>query len=612
MQRNTPPDTGAVEMVIDGNVVTGTDFASAAVPTVRVFNRDFVDRSVFETPGHELPPVFYLGEDSTEKQQKIVALQEQQHKLNKDLAAFAKERNDATTELNTFCTNQARSIRNLLLGDPRYNNYEAPKFRDLMNRISSAKQPPSELDEAVRARLENALAGKPLPKLTVPSFADVDLACLTATITDELRTTVVASTIQELVNAPEIASWIERGLRLHTLGQTHCHFCKQKLEPARVAVLEAHFNDRFKAQQDRLRALSSDIDSLRKTAQQRGIPERAALYGHLRVQYDAEIEKLNRHSLFVEAYLDGLSRAVEAKRNEPFAELNLYHYLSAFQNSTNSGFWKFVEAVVNGVNMVGANFGAMAIQAIAELVKAHNEYTDNFEKSAAAVRAQLELDEGARAFSEWSARQRQVQTLARAHDEVREILRPIGEQIAALRSAIRHHRRPAEELTREMAAYLGRDELCFEPKDNGYTIMRGKQPAMHLSDGERTAIAFMYFLKTLGDTDFKLKDGIVVIDDPVSSLGANSLYCAFGYMKERTRDAKQLFVLTHNFGFFRQVKNWFNFAGNIKNNPYDPGKSKISHFYMLSMKIDSGQRNGGRWIHYCTSTSPSTTTCSDA
>ncbi|MGC2971858.1 AAA family ATPase [Paraburkholderia aspalathi] len=131
--------------------------------------------------------------------------------------------------------------------------------------------------------------------------------------------------------------------------------------------------------------------------------------------------------------------------------------------------------------------------------RAHNEYTDNFEKSAAAARAQLELDEGVKVLSEWSERQRQVKDLTEAHEAMQEKLRPIGAQIAALQSAIRHHRRPAEELTREMAAYLGRDELRFEPKDNGYTIMRGKQPAMHLSDGERTAIAFMYFLKTLGD-----------------------------------------------------------------------------------------------------------------
>jgi wobble nucleotide-excising tRNase len=591
IQRRLPLDTGAVEVVIDGNVFTGTDFSSAAMPAVRVFNRDFVDRNVFETPGHELPPVFYVGEDSTEKQQQILALQTRRDELTKQLASVTTRKDGASSELNTFCTNQARSIRNLLLGDPRYNNYEAPKFKDLMARIASAQLPPSELDAAVRARLENALAGKPLPKVPVPSFTDIDLVRLTKTITDELTTTVVASTIQELVDAPEIAGWVERGLHLHRAGQTHCHFCKQKLEVSRLTALEAHFNDRFKAQQDRLRKLSSEIDSLRNVARTGSIPERAALYQHLHPEYDAAVEKLDRHSLFIETYLDGLSRAVEAKKNEPFAELNVYHYLSAFRSSPDTGLWKFVEAIVNGINAIGATSGVSAMQAISKLIEAHNGYTDNFEKSAAAARAQLELDEGSKVYAEWQARRNRLNDLTAQQEEVQQGLRPIGEEIATLQRAIRQHLRPAEELTREMAAYLGRDELHFEAKDNGYTIMRGKAPAMHLSDGERTAIAFMYFLKTLGDTGFKLKDGIVVIDDPVSSLDANSLYCAFGYMKERTRDARQLFVLTHNFGFFRQVKNWFNFAGNIKNNPYDPAKSKTSHFYMLSMKPEGGQRN---------------------
>ncbi|SKC83322.1 Wobble nucleotide-excising tRNase [Burkholderia sp. CF099] len=591
LQRKAPPDAGSAEMVIDGKVVTGTGFASNTLPAVRVFNRDFVDRSVFETPGLELPPVFYLGEDSAAKQQQIVVLLALQDELTKNVAALSEEKAKATAELNTFCTNQARSIRNLLLGDPRYNNYEAPKFKELMARISSAEPPESKLDDDVRARLENALAAKPLLKLTLPSLQDIDLIGLTGRVTDELGTTVVASTIQELVDAPDIAGWVQSGLRLHSTAQTHCHFCKQQLEPARLAALEAHFNNRFKAQQDRLSTLESDIRKLRTAARERVVPDRAAVYPHLQTEYDAAVVKLNRHLLFVESYLDGLCRAVEAKKTEPFTELSIYPYLSAFQGGADTGLLKFVEAVVNGVTVVGASSGVAAMKNISELVRLHNEFTDNFEKSVAAVRAQLELEEGIKVFSDWSERQKHAKEVTVAHEAMLERQHPIQEQITILQSEMRQHRPAADELTREMAAYLGRDELRFESKENGYTIMRGGQPAMHLSDGERTAIAFMYFLKTLGDTGFELKNGIVVIDDPVSSLDANSLFCAFGYMRERTKDAKQLFVLTHNFSFFRQVKNWFNFAGNIRNKPYDPGKSATSHFYMLAMKNDDGKRN---------------------
>ncbi|MEM5316513.1 AAA family ATPase [Paraburkholderia sp. JHI869] len=590
VQRRTAPETGAVELVINGNLVTGTDFSTAALPAVRVFNRDFVDRNIFEAPGHELPPVFYLGEDSTERQQQVLVLQAESDQLSKQLAVLATQKEAATTDLNVFCTAQARSIRNLLLGDARYNNYEAPKFKDLMGRLSQDPQR-VQLSDIDRTQLENALAGKPLPKLPVPSFADIDLATLTGNIARELKATVVASTIQELVDKPEIAGWVERGLHLHGGGQTHCHFCKQQLPGARVLALEAHFNNQFKAQQQRLSKLLSEVDSLRGIARKREMPERSALYSHLQAEYDTQLKKLGQHEIIVDLYLDGLISAIEAKKDEPFTELQLADFMDKLDVDRNSVFWSLVNMFLKGITAASANSGVIAMQSIVGLVKSHNEYTENFEKSAAAARKSLEFDEGVKAFDEWSQRQNRVKDLTAEHSELQERLRPIGGKIVQLQRAIRQHHQAAQELTRELSAYLGRDELRFDAKDNGYTVMRGKLPAMHLSDGERTAIAFMYFLKTLGDSDFNLKDGIVVIDDPVSSLDANSLYCAFGYMKERTKDAKQLFVLTHNFGFFRQVKNWFNFASDIRNSRYVPSKSKIAHFYMLAMKVEGGQRN---------------------
>ena len=72
--------------------------------------------------------------------------------------------------------------------------------------------------------------------------------------------------------------------------------------------------------------------------------------------------------------------------------------------------------------------------------------------------------------------------------------------------------------------------------------------------------------------------GVVVLDDPVSSLDANSLYLAFGYIRRRTEDAGQLFVLTHNFTFFRQVRNWFHHLRGQGKNDID---RRPARFYML-------------------------------
>ncbi len=76
-----------------------------------------------------------------------------------------------------------------------------------------------------------------------------------------------------------------------------------------------------------------------------------------------------------------------------------------------------------------------------------------------------------------------------------------------------------------------------------------------------------------------------MIDDPISSLDANALFCAFGYMREKTQHVAQLFVLTHNFTFFRQVKNWF-----VHLNKRQKKKPSVASFYMLRTSAPGGNR----------------------
>ncbi len=75
--------------------------------------------------------------------------------------------------------------------------------------------------------------------------------------------------------------------------------------------------------------------------------------------------------------------------------------------------------------------------------------------------------------------------------------------------------------------------------------------------------------------------------DPVSSLDENSIYLAFGYIRQRTQDAAQLFLLMHNFTFFRQVRNWFhNLTGQRRNQV----NRRPARFYMLDQVLDSETR----------------------
>ena len=96
-------------------------------------------------------------------------------------------------------------------------------------------------------------------------------------------------------------------------------------------------------------------------------------------------------------------------------------------------------------------------------------------------------------------------------------------------------------------------------------MTRNGKPAVRLSEGEQTAITFVHFIEMI---DVYTKNGghpIVVIDDPVSSLDERIQYGVASMMRELmtkydarnealiTSEVSQLFILTHNFDFFRYL-----------------------------------------------------------
>lgn len=288
--------------------------------------------------------------------------------------------------------------------------------------------------------------------------------------------------------------------------------------------------------------------------------------------------------------LDVLMHALNAKRDEPFKSLELLPFATSNSPSGEPAgrVEKFLQLAIAGLAALSAAMGKTAFDQLKAIIDQHNKHTDSFDSVVKAARRALAENEVLKALPEWA---KESKAFAEARDNAssaREEARKLRKDIAEIENQIRQHLRPAVELNQEIAAYLGREELRFEVEQNGYRITRSGHPAMHLSDGERTAIAFLYFLKSLQGTDFDLKTGVVVIDDPVSSLDANSLFSAFGYMKQRTADAGQLFVLTHNFTFFRQVRNWYyNLPGQRRTK--DPSL-RPANFYMLVTDFKDGLR----------------------
>jgi wobble nucleotide-excising tRNase len=289
------------------------------------------------------------------------------------------------------------------------------------------------------------------------------------------------------------------------------------------------------------------------------MPDQTDLYDHLMVAHRDHVRAWQSFVQTIDRFAETLSSALSDKRARIFEELSLE--VVAVPN------WEDDKTVLREIN---------------EIIRQHNEQTEGFETSVSASRKRLEEHEVAKYLKDYQFKNTAIENDEEALNRHRKRVKAITDEVERLKMEIEEHRRPAEQLNEELRNYLGHDQLKFQIKDAGYLLTREGVPASNLSEGEKTAIAFLYFLKSLQDVGFALKKGIVVIDDPVSSLDSNALFSASAYMKERTKEAGQLFVLTHNFALFREVKHWFH-------NLRGPDRKK-DRFYMLTPYFADGHR----------------------
>ncbi len=559
---------GSLELEFDGDTrIAGSELAAKPVPQVRVFNRDFINATLQSAGG--IAPIYFLGEDSVEKQEKVAKLKKDLAAANSEVVAATSKRTTAETNLDEFCRDKAKLIKELLTtaNSTAYNNYDKRSFKKAVQKLNAMSAAAAILTDDQRAPLRSQKDAQPKPAIGEVSAPSVDLAALTHEVDALVSRSVVAQTLGELTSNASVASWVQEGLVLHSgeLASETCRFCTQVFAAPRRSALEAHFNDALASFQRELATLVSRLEAAKQSASSLLLPDTSRFYDHLVGEATNAVELVTTGALTVESAVDPLIARVEAKRDNPFAPAPP------------------PPASAASTNTLGA-----AIDALNAIVDKHNKTTEEFSASVDEACKKLEAAYVAEAYADYTRLDEEVTSANAALTAVHGKPVTIQKEIDELERSILEHQRPADELTQELREYLGRDELRFEVKGTGYALTRGGQAVSHLSEGERTAIAFLYFLKSLQDKKFDMANGIVVIDDPVSSLDANSLFSAFGFMKERTKLCGQLFILTHSFPFFRMVKNWFHhLPGQRKKRVVD----RSARFYMLgSRRHPAGSR----------------------
>ena len=554
-----PLTSGEAVIRINGRDISSHDFKKVAL-NIRVFNRDFVNESVFPHGGGDLPPIFVLGKKSVEKQKEVNRLRNEYKQKQKKLNEAIKKKQRAETELDKFCIKNARIIKDMLRssGSNPYNNYNKSHFRrDIEEIVNIEDVTKYILSDQDRNRLFVLHRASAKPKLKQVVYEIPDLEKIIKEVSCLLSTTVVSQVIEKLKKDQELSEWIRKGLTLHRERYSEiCLFCEQPISTTRLSELEAHFTDEYEkflaSLNNKITELQSFLEQLNKVT----LPHKTEFYEDLADEYENARQKLTTALERIEEFLRRVVDALKDKKGRVFERVELDIQIPIID-----------QGVVDAVNTV---------------IDKHNLACDELESRVRDARDRIARDMIARSLEDFINLKQNLEEENAAVETLEEELKRLKAEIDQLEREIVEHRRPAEELNEDLRKYLGHDELKLEIRDTGYAITRNGQPAYALSEGEMTAIALLYFLKSLKDRSFDLKNGVIVLDDPVSSLDANALYLAFGFIRERTKDAGQLFIFTHNFTFFRQVRNWFH---HLKGQRKKDISKRPARFYMLDCSL---------------------------
>jgi wobble nucleotide-excising tRNase len=176
-----------------------------------------------------------------------------------------------------------------------------------------------------------------------------------------------------------------------------------------------------------------------------------------------------------------------------------------------------------------------------------------------------------------------------ANDTLKETINSRNSEIRSIEDLLSNEGLGADLFNELLHKFLGRSELTlrFNSVKKGYEILRNDSVPVegNLSEGEKTAIAFVYFITKLKENDNKMENTIVVVDDPVSSFDSNHLFHAYSFLRCNCDKAKQLFVFTHNFTYFKLIRDWFE-GVNQNRKRKDPPKDPNAFFYTVESSID--------------------------
>lgn len=520
-----------------------------------VYNHDFVERNF--TQSAELKGVFTLGEKQSDTLEKIAAAKVELDALTTKIETLThglqgadgnggKKGELAALEagFKDKCWAQKQKHDEKLQGGFEGYRNSSEKFKGKVIQEQAINKATLLTLAELEKKAKSVFGSSPIKEATIPA---VDTSTLLAYEKAQILTKRVigkedvdiAAMIKKLGNS----DWVKGGKRYFEVNGGVCPFCQQETTDAFAQSLNEYFDESFLADSKEIDDLISNYatEAARIQQQLAGIIASSCKF--------LDVEKLKAEKELLDTKIILNSQLLAEKKREASQVIEL-ESLSNVCAAITTLIAEANNQVISHNNMV-ANLAAERATLTAQVWKfvleemktdlaAYQAAKDGMDKAISGMTTSLTAakTEKVKKAAEISDLEKQTTSVQPTIDGINSLLLSFGFQGFKLAKAA---------------------------SGTSYKLIRsdGSDAKATLSEGEKTFVTFLYFyhlLKGSMSDSGMTTDRVVVFDDPVSSLDSDILFIVgslikglFDEVRAGVGHIKQIFVLTHNVYFHKEV-----------------------------------------------------------
>ena len=552
-------------------IIKSNEIGSELPIDCKVFNQRFIDDNIYLHNDNKLNSFqISIGSDTNETLKKIEDIRlnklkprnEKLSQIKSDITKKQQKTKISKDSLDSKLRTTASKIKNLknpsvVVG----NKYD---IRDIKEEFEkhSAHFPilPLQDDEKAVAELEKNVEqakirilekniNKP-QKIDLVSFDKNFNFTLFLENTKKLLSKVVSvsNILDEYKDSPDTINWIKHGVDIHGDNPEKCVFCGNSIDSDLIKNLKLAFSDELRSLENQLVLQNNRIKS--------------------EIQKLDAIPNINKEDYFKDSVSDiqNINKKIENNTDNRKRVLEILESkISEKQRDI------FSKIEINDLNWIDFSEIQVEINSLYDdTIKQIEQFEDRKTKSLDFLRRYYIVKEfPVPEFTKLSQEVDQLQEYMEKINLEQKILNEEKEKfekdISELEGSLKSESEAVKRINMILQNSLAHSEMSLKSVDDEegiyFEVSRNEERAYNLSEGEKSLIAFAYYITRLESlsTEEKSKT-ILFIDDPVSSLDENNIFYIYNliFCLLKKKEFLQYFLSTHNLDFLKYTNRFSN------------------------------------------------------